>query len=220
MHITEQLRSQSEQAIDIVVESQPQKPSEAQVSEAKRVIGEIGQSVLQVFGVAGLAEAAAKAIRDKGLELAWRKLKHMVKQLKARTGGAAGEEPAPGGVEEPAVPESAASAGPVQTAADVVQTAANPILMRLAEGFTILERLFDPTQAGPQVHTIQDIAAALGGSEREAAAILQLGPFLESGHGFWVLDAHLADPKTVVASYPLSGSPYFFSWQSWGKKGS
>jgi hypothetical protein len=220
VHITEQLRSQSDHAIDIVVQAQPQKPSEAQVTEAKRILGEIGQSVLSVFGVGKLAEAGATALRDKGLELAWRKLKHMAKELKVRIGGAdvEDEQPTSGSVEATAgTAQSAQSAGAVQAAASVGQPAANLILMRLAEGFAILARLFDPRQAGPQSHTIASIATALGASEDEAKAILQLGPFVETSVGVWKLDAHLAEPGYVLGSGPLVEFPYAFSWQSWGK---
>lgn len=221
VHISENVHSQSDQAIDIVVETQAQKPSEAEIRDAKSVFRTISQSVLGMLTVESLAEAALSKARDKGLELAWKALKHVIEELKARIRGpaAAHEPPEPSSPEGARGSRQSAQLAPAHVSSRQIATAEgqpapspNPILVEIAEAFATLARLFDPSEAGPQTHPIGFIATELHVSEQTASAILQLGPFAEISTGVWALDSHLGDPELLAHAHSLWDDPRTFSW--------
>lgn len=221
VHISEGVHSQSDRAIDILVETQAQKPSEAEIRDAKNDFRMISQSALAMLTVESLAEAALSKTRDKGLELAWKALRHVIEELKARIRGPAGDRQSPAASSPEGAHGSTESAQLAPAHVDSRQIATtegqpvpspNPILVEMAAAFATLARLFDPSEKGPQTHPIGFIARELHVSEQRASAILQLGPFAEISTGVWALDSHLGDPELLAHAHSLWDDPRTFSW--------
>jgi len=186
--------------VDILVQAQQQKPSDADIQDAKDFFRQHARSLLGSLTAAMIAKVWDRVI-DCAIDSAWKALKGLIEKLKAKIGLAASQDAQKAsGAGKPAAGLEQTTVQPADVPAQAASRP-NPILVGLVEPFEILAQIFDPSDSASRTHPISVISEKLHCSEAEAVAILlRAGVFVEINPGVWGLDPHFGSHPPAIAS--------------------